>query len=229
MFESEVQSWKYQDERVAKLRYPRRARSTDNRQLRSKGFVLFLCLMFSMLPAKAGGSWERVLIEEISINGVDYTLVVIPSDSANADPYLGRCRRFEIRGTYRWLRGTLFQQEPGLSRAEHLRALEFLRHAHETKRQVDLGWIGVGFVPLNRRTHVLFAAARSNCSGTGKEPTSSLTTRQRQLAANGCCELRSKAGAPRKIENVGGRLWRLGSESNRRRRLCRPLHDHSAT
>jgi len=148
MFESEVQSWKYQDERVAKLRYPRRARSTDNRQLRSKGFVLFLCLMFSMLPAKAGGSWERVLIEEISINGVDYTLVVTPSDSANADPYLGRCRRFEIRGTYRWLRGTLFQQEPGLSRAEHLRALEFLRHAHETKRQVDLGWIGVGFVPV---------------------------------------------------------------------------------
>ena len=24
-------------------------------------------------------------------------------------------------------------------------------------------------------------------------------------------------------------IWRLGSESNRRRRLCRPLHDHSAT
>ncbi len=23
--------------------------------------------------------------------------------------------------------------------------------------------------------------------------------------------------------------WRLGSESNRRPRLCRPLHDHSAT
>ena len=25
------------------------------------------------------------------------------------------------------------------------------------------------------------------------------------------------------------KFWRLGSESNRRRRLCRPLHDHSAT
>ncbi len=25
------------------------------------------------------------------------------------------------------------------------------------------------------------------------------------------------------------RVWRRGSESNRRRRLCRPLHDHSAT
>ena len=24
-------------------------------------------------------------------------------------------------------------------------------------------------------------------------------------------------------------VWRRGSESNRRRRLCRPLHDHSAT
>ncbi len=24
-------------------------------------------------------------------------------------------------------------------------------------------------------------------------------------------------------------LWRRGSESNRRTRLCRPLHDHSAT
>ncbi len=24
-------------------------------------------------------------------------------------------------------------------------------------------------------------------------------------------------------------IWRLGSESNRRTRLCRPLHDHSAT
>src|SRR5688572_10644974 len=26
-----------------------------------------------------------------------------------------------------------------------------------------------------------------------------------------------------------GVLWRRGSESNRRPRLCRPLHDHSAT
>ena len=25
------------------------------------------------------------------------------------------------------------------------------------------------------------------------------------------------------------KLWRLGSESNRRPRLCRPLHNHSAT
>ena len=44
---------------------------------------------------------------------------------------------------------------------------------------------------------------------------------------------------PRKIAVVGGfpacggrrrtTRWRLGPESNRRTRLCRPLHDHSAT
>lgn len=113
-----------------------------------KGFGLLLCLILTVLPAVAGGSWERVLIDEIAINGVDYTLVVAPSEKATRDPYFGRCRRFEVRGTYRWLQGTLFHQESGLSRADHIRALEFLRRAHETKQQVDLGWIGVGFVPV---------------------------------------------------------------------------------
>src|SRR3989344_3393197 len=30
-------------------------------------------------------------------------------------------------------------------------------------------------------------------------------------------------------DEVKGRKWRLGSDSNRRTRLCRPLHNHSAT
>ena len=30
-------------------------------------------------------------------------------------------------------------------------------------------------------------------------------------------------------DNDQGRKWRLGSESNRRRRICNPLHHHSAT
>jgi len=43
---------------------------------------------------------ERVLIDEIEIDGVDYTLVATPtpSDRSNTDPYLGRCRRFEVHG-----------------------------------------------------------------------------------------------------------------------------------
>lgn len=114
-----------------------------------KRFGLLLCLTLTAVPAMAGGSWERVLVNEIITNGVDYTLVVTPSDSANTDPYLGRCRRFEVRGTYRWLKGTLFHQAAGLTRADHLRALEFLRDAHETKQLIDLGWIGVGFVAID--------------------------------------------------------------------------------
>ena len=36
-------------------------------------------------------------------------------------------------------------------------------------------------------------------------------------------------GPMRRPEDGVGSVWRLGSESNRRTRLCRPLHDHSAT
>jgi hypothetical protein len=109
----------------------------------------FLCLLLTVQPAAAGGSWERVVIDEITTNGVDYTLVVTPSDNANTDPYFGRCRRFEVRGTYRWLKGALFHQAAGLTRADHLRALKFLRDAHETKQRVDLGWIGMGFEAID--------------------------------------------------------------------------------
>ena len=123
-------------------------RTSDKHLSTGKGLGLLLCLILTVLPAVAGGSWERVPIDEIAINGVDYTLVVTPTNSANTDPYFGRCKRFEVRGTYRWLQGTLFRQEPGLSRADHLRALEFLRRAHETKQYVDLGWMGVGFVQV---------------------------------------------------------------------------------
>ena len=40
------------------------------------------------------------------------------------------------------------RMQTGLSRDDHIRALEFLRHAFETKQQVDFGWIGIGFVPI---------------------------------------------------------------------------------
>jgi hypothetical protein len=41
----------------------------------------------------------------------------------------------------RWLQGTLLHQAAGLTRADHLRALESLMHAHETNSQ----WIWVGW------------------------------------------------------------------------------------
>src|SRR5207253_5492271 len=80
-----------------------------------KRFEFLLCLLLTVQPAAAGGSWGRVVIDKIVMNGVDYTLVVTPSESANTDPYFGRCRRFEVRGTYRWLKGTWFHQAAGLT------------------------------------------------------------------------------------------------------------------
>src|SRR6476619_6335205 len=45
--------------------------------------------------------------------------------------------------------------------------------------------------------------------------------------------LRGKMCPRKQLVDVFGRaktvVWRPGSESNRRTRLCRPLHDHSAT
>ena len=49
------------------------------------------------------------------------------------------------------------------------------------------------------------------------------------------CTAGFPAGTPVKVccvyqfRHVRKKCWRLGSESNRRTRLCRPLHDHSAT
>jgi len=104
------------------------------------------------MPLAAGGSSEHVVVDRLAINGVDYTLVVTPSDNATRGPYFGRCRRFEVRGTYRWLRGTLFRQEPGLSRIHHLEALHYLQQAYEAKRPVELGWVGTGFVLFDPAT-----------------------------------------------------------------------------
>jgi hypothetical protein len=98
------------------------------------------------MPLSAGGSSERVVIDRLVINGVDYTLVVTPSDNAIRDPYFGHCKRFEVHGTYRWLRGTLFRQEPGLSRTRHLEALHYLQQAYEAQRPLELGWVGTGFM-----------------------------------------------------------------------------------
>jgi hypothetical protein len=72
-------------------------RRSDKDLSTSMRFCAFLCLMLTVPPATTGGSWERVLIDEIVINGLDYTLFVTPSDKTVRDPYFGRCRRFEVR------------------------------------------------------------------------------------------------------------------------------------
>ena len=63
---------------------------------------------------------------------------------------MGECAHFEVRGTYRRLKGDyLWTHNPGLSREEHRRALTYLQEAFKARRPVYLGWIGSGFVPID--------------------------------------------------------------------------------
>ena len=55
-----------------------------------------------------------------------------------------------------------------------------------------------------------------------------VTTNDRQRIKEIERELK-KLGRANEREALGNKKWRLGSESNRRPRLCRPLHNHSAT
>lgn len=101
--------------------------------------AIFFWLTIAPLPLVAGGSSERVVINQLTANGVDYKLVVTPANDAMDDPYLRHCKRFEVRGTHRWLRGALPLEE---------------------NRPVEFGWIGTGFVPVDP-THPCIVSSRA--------------------------------------------------------------------
>jgi hypothetical protein len=67
--------------------------------------LLVLIATFACTSAIAGGSFEPVHINRISIvNGVEYELVVTPLNMGRrdgyADPYMGQCAIFTVHGTY---------------------------------------------------------------------------------------------------------------------------------
>jgi hypothetical protein len=119
--------------------------------LRAGPWMLLAYLALKSVPAVAGGSSERVVIDRLTTDGVDYMLVVTPapSQSSVSDLFLGSCARFEVHGTYRWLKGAIWGQEQPQSRKGHLEALEYLRQSLLAKRWVDFGWVGTGFVPVD--------------------------------------------------------------------------------
>jgi hypothetical protein len=99
--------------------------------------------------AWAGGSDAPVTIESLEVNGANYTLVVVPTELAKDDPYIGRCARFTVLGTYRYLKGAFLSQPEILSKKQHLAALEYLQNAFEKRLGVNLGWMGSGFTPID--------------------------------------------------------------------------------
>jgi hypothetical protein len=116
-----------------------------------KGWVaIALTSLILGCPATlAGGSGERVTIVHFDSHGADYTLLVVPEKSDPPDVYMGACARFEVRGTYRRLKGSYFQSHPLLSRQAHLKALEYLQRAFSMHQVVNLGWMGTGFEAID--------------------------------------------------------------------------------
>lgn len=99
--------------------------------------------------AGAGGSDAAVMIESLKISGASYTLVVVPTELRKDDPYIGKCTRFTVHGTYGYLKGAFLNQPEILSKEQHLAALEYLQSAFEKHAGVNLGWMGSGFMPLD--------------------------------------------------------------------------------
>jgi hypothetical protein len=99
--------------------------------------------------AWGGGSGVPVTVESLSVSGTSYTLVVVRAELGKDDPYMGRCARFTVLGTYWYLNGAFLNQPEILSRKLHLAALDYLQNALEKRLTVNLGWMGSGFMPID--------------------------------------------------------------------------------
>ncbi|MDH5640616.1 MAG: hypothetical protein OEY28_04935 [Nitrospira sp.] len=113
---------------------------------------LALTCAFLLLPSSllAGGSWEKVNIERLTVfNSIDYELVVIPEQPKTEykDPYLGNCPRFTVKGTYSRLHSWRFPNS--VNRDGHKAALAHLLQAKSENKAVFLGWMGTGFAPVD--------------------------------------------------------------------------------
>jgi hypothetical protein len=128
---------------------PPHVRPDSASHLRALSRLLALTLTLVCASAAAGGSFERVYINRLSIiNGVEYELVVTPLNLSGrdyVDPYMGRCATFTVHGTYS--RRVAFPSF--VTRDGHRAALAYLRQAHEANQPVNLGWVGTGFVPID--------------------------------------------------------------------------------
>lgn len=121
-----------------------------------KRFLLlsFVFTLFSF-PAFAGGNWQDVRIQKLTLlSETDYVLVVLPEpkESGSKDPYMGDCKRFEVRGTLQRLKGKqwidrfIWWNIRGTpTKEEHLAALSYLKQFEGSQKTIHFGWIGRGF------------------------------------------------------------------------------------
>jgi hypothetical protein len=110
--------------------------------------------LLSSADAYAGGTWDPVLIERISVlSDTDYVLVVLPTPTGFPFPVFGSCRRFEVHGSFSPLDGVpwflSWFYEGGPSREDHLAALRYLRKLAGSGKEINFGAMGYGFNPVN--------------------------------------------------------------------------------
>jgi hypothetical protein len=118
---------------------------------------LFLTLLFALFlvssPALAGGSWEPVHVQKLTmLSDTDYILVVLPVPDNNPywkDPWLGNCQRFEVHGTLQRLEGThwftWWVTGGAPTKEQHLAALARIKKFEGSKSVLNFGWMGTGF------------------------------------------------------------------------------------
>jgi len=117
--------------------------------------LLATALLGFASQAIAGGSSNSVRVLGLSIfGGTNYVLIVAPVRDPMSerlpDPYFGTCDRFEVHGTFSRLRGAWPWTATLLTRQTHIDALAYLGDAQRTGNVVELGWMGHGFVAVEK-------------------------------------------------------------------------------
>jgi hypothetical protein len=111
----------------------------------------------SVLPAYAGGYEIGVQVVSLKmLSDTDYIAVLAPSVPKHYPPNypsIGKCKTFEVRGTYTYLEGQIAPWFTGLfpfifhtplSKENHLEALQRLQQFAGTKQYLDFDSVGDG-------------------------------------------------------------------------------------
>lgn len=117
---------------------------------------LFLTLLVHSQPAAAGGDWVSVRVQKLTmLSETDYILVVLPTSKnvgVYKDLYFSDCKQLEVHGTLQRLyeKSTLerliWWKENGTpTKKQHLAALDYLKKYEGTKKDINFGWMGMGF------------------------------------------------------------------------------------
>jgi len=121
--------------------------------------LAFLVFIFFAFPSYAGGSYGLVKVESLKmLSSIDYILVVAPvkNDDAYKTPYMGECEKFEVHGTYGWLKGSWISHflpwMPEITfRENHLQALQKLKQYVGKDKPLQFGFMGSGFKILDEK------------------------------------------------------------------------------